>query len=132
MEVKMSNNDSGNKPQKEGYIKSTVSKIIYYSAAAAIVAGVCRLGPIDLPRTVYNNVTGDMPALKARLTDYCREGVQTENVNSEPAEIEKILANKLKVKLDNGKIKPEQASIENLWDATEDYAHSWFDRWIWP
>jgi len=106
---------------------------LYSMAGLATIVGFLRLGPFDLSRTVYNQIIGDVPALKRELVDYCREGIEKENPNMPLSEIETKLANYIGVKLTkDSKIDSTEASIEELFDASEEYAHSFGGRWIWP
>ena len=107
--------------------------LLYGMAGLATIIGVLRLGPFDLARTVYNQIIGDTSALKRELVDYCREGIGKDNLNMPQSDIELKLANCLGVKLTkDGKIDSNEASIEELFDASEDYAHSKLGRWVWP
>jgi len=95
------------------------------------------LGPIDLCRSVYNGIVGDTPVLKEQLVDYVRRDIARRNHSLAPADVESRMAIELnyvgklpetgEVRLDSGKI-----SIETLWNASEDHARSWYQRWIWP
>ena len=41
--------------------------IVAGSVGIASLLGVLTLGPIDLPRTIFNVITGDMPTLKQEM-----------------------------------------------------------------
>ncbi len=97
------------------------------------------LGPIDLGRSVYNQIIGDTPILKRELLDYSRIDIQRKHPDYSDLEIETELAHELghtryTLELDAGthKIDPQEISIEKLWDASEDHARSQYQRWIWP
>lgn len=131
-----------------------------FVGACALVASFS-LGPVDLMRSAYNQVIGDTPVIKSRLVDYCREGIKIKqpylcegqielsleselelnpNANVEDIKskicddyIEQYLASELNVNLnENGKINPLEASISDLWDASEDYAHADKNIKMWP
>lgn len=98
----------------------------------AFLIGTFALGPIDFPRTVYNTFVGDTPLIKNRLTAYVREGIKRENLALKNSEIEQMLASELRVNLENGDVNPQNVAMERLWDASEDYAKSEYQRWVWP
>jgi len=104
-------------------------------APAVGIAGLVAtlvLGPIDLGRSVYNQIIGDTPILKRELLDYTRRDIQRSNSNYTAQQVEVSLANELGYKLEGDKIDPQDVSIEKLWDASEDHARSWYQRWVWP
>ncbi len=106
--------------------------VLYAMAGISALVMMFRLGPMDSARTVYNQIIGDVPAIKRQLTDYARKGIQKENQEKQPGEVEKILAQELGIPYDGNKINPNEVSIEQLWDASEDHARSWYQRWVWP
>ena len=99
---------------------------------AALVATVS-LGPIDFGRSVYNQLVGDTPVLKAQLVDYVRRGVRLEQTNYSQAALEGAVARELHYNL-KGKeqIDPTLVSIEELWDASERYAANPYEQFVWP
>lgn len=100
-------------------------------AGLATLIGAIRLGPIDLGRTVYNQVIGDTPALKYQLTDYVRTGIRKKHQALTPSHIEAILADELGVPgahRDAARVNPEVVSIERLWDAAEEHAKSFYQQ----
>ena len=91
------------------------------------------LGPIDTGRSVYNQIIGDTPALKRQLLDYSRQGIQEMDRNITPQETERKLARELEYKLGaDEKIDPLKVSTEKLLDSSEEYAKSFYHRWVWP
>jgi len=103
-------------------------------ASAVGIAGLVAtfmLGPIDLGRSVYNQIIGDTPVLKRAILDYSRRDIQRKNLNYTPQQVEVSLANKLGHKLNGYKIVAQDVSIEKLWDVSEDHAGSWYQRWVW-
>ena len=106
--------------------------ILYSMAGIAAIVEVLRLGPIDLGRTVYNQIIGDTPVIKRQLVDYCRRDIQRRNPNYTTEQVDRELANELEYRLEDGRINSQAVSIERLWDASEDHAKSWYQRWVWP
>ncbi len=45
----------------------------------AALIGIFTLGPIDLARTAYNSVVGDVPLIRNRAIEYCRKNIQRES-----------------------------------------------------
>jgi len=80
------------------------------------------LGPIDLGRSVYNQLIGDTPVLKQQLINYCKRHSGDEAV----------LADTLGYRLGaEENINPQKVSIEALWDAAEVFAPSVYQQWVW-
>ena len=124
--------DNTSSSKKSGYNPNFLDFLGLLAGAATLVA-TFSLGPIDFGRSVYNQIIGDTPVLKRHLTNYARKGIIRENPNLKKAGIELKLSNKLNAPIrSDGTVDPLQASIENLWDASEDYASSWYQRWVWP
>ena len=99
----------------------------------AALVGLFTLGPIDLARTGYNAVVGDVPYIRAKAIDYCRRGISKENSSLTGQEVEQRLASELKYGLKSGeRINPQEVRMLELWDATEEHADGWYDRWVWP
>lgn len=98
---------------------------------AGLVATLA-LGPIDLGRSVYNQLIGDTPVLKRELLGYTRRDIQSRNPDYAAQQVESKLAKELSYKLEGDKINPQDVSIEKLWDASEDHARSGYQRWVWP
>ena len=96
-----------------------------------VLIGMVRMGPVDYTRTIYNAVIGDTPSLQFKLVDYCRKGIKKKNWNMEDSEIEKKLAKELGLTYRGERINPQGASIEDLWDLSEEYAYNGQDRWLW-
>ena len=116
--------DIGNKGGKKG---------LGWTLGTAFIIGTFTLGPIDLPRTVYNMLIGDTPLIKSRLTGYVREGIKRKYPALDSSEVEQRLARELDVRLENdGVVDPQGASMEELWDRSEDYPLSGYGRWVWP
>ena len=92
---------------------------------------IFRIGGIDAPRTAYNFVYGDAPQLKERLVEYCEAGIKRENPTFTEMQVENTLKRKLEYP-HKGPIDPARAGIEELWDASEDYAPNVLERWVWP
>jgi hypothetical protein len=90
------------------------------------------LGPIDLGRSVYNGVIGDTPVLKQQLVDYSRRDIKRKNPNYSAQEVDRTLSNELNYRLNDDKINVQEVSVEKLWDASEDHARNWYERWVWP
>ena len=110
-----------------------VSQCLTVPVFIAGIVATFALGPIDLCRSVYNQIIGDTPVLKRRLTNYVRRGISKEHSGYELQKVEELLAYELNISIsENGKVDPNQASIENLWDASEDNARSLYQRWVWP
>lgn len=103
-------------------------------APAVGIAGLVAtllLGPIDLGRSVYNQIIGDTPVLKIELLDYARRAIQRSNPEYTTRQVESSLASELGYKLEGDKIPPQEVSIENLWAASEIHARSWYQKWFW-
>ena len=93
-----------------------------FAAIAGIAVASAIMGPIDLTRTVYNQLTGDTPLLKRELLDYSRKDTN-----------ETTLAAELGYRLPEGEhINPQQVGIDELWDTAEDHAQGLYDQWVWP
>lgn len=116
---------------------SFLSKTVYAAVGITALIGVLRLGPLDLGRTVYNQIIGDMPVLKRQLVDTFRNNYALREVgvliiNEEiQLGVERGLALLLAAELRDNKVDPQTASIEKLWDVAEDYAPSFYGRWVW-
>lgn len=102
--------------------------------ALASLIGLFTLGPIDFPRTAYNSVVGDIPLIRTRAVEYCRRNIQKENPLYDTKHVEEQLANDLNYHLRDGekKVNSQEVRMMELWDATEDHASSWYQRWVWP
>ncbi|MEK6855459.1 MAG: hypothetical protein AABX73_04520 [Nanoarchaeota archaeon] len=99
----------------------------------AALIGIFTLGPIDLARTAYNSVVGDVPLIRTRAVEYCRKNIQNEHTLYDAEQVERQLAGDLNYNLKEGeKVNPQGVRMMELWDATEDHASSWYQRWIWP
>ncbi len=99
----------------------------------ASLVGFFTLGPIDLVRTAYNSIVGDVPLIRSRAVEYCRRNIQRENPSLNTTQVEGILAGDLKYSLqDKEKVDAQEVRMLELWDATEDHATGWYERWIWP
>jgi hypothetical protein len=72
------------------------------------------LGPIDLGRSIYNQIIGDTPVLKRQLLDYSRRDIQRNSPNYTQLEVEKKLANELNYELTEERIDPQKVSIEKF------------------
>ncbi len=84
---------------------------------------------------MYNQIVGDTPVLKAQLTNYVRESIAQKNPQLKAGEVESHLAYTLlrTHAPENGRrVDPNQVSIEDLWDASEEHARSWYEKWVWP
>lgn len=101
-----------------------------FSLAALI--GMFTLGPVDVARTAYNTVVGDVPLIRARTVEYCRRNIQKENPSYDARQVEQKLADDLNYALQAERINPQEVRMMELWDATETHADGFFDRWIWP
>ncbi|HLD33298.1 MAG TPA: hypothetical protein VJB66_01135 [Candidatus Nanoarchaeia archaeon] len=106
-------------------------------ASVAVLAGVLRLGPIDYARTLYNQMIGDTPALKEKLLDYVRDGISVQYPRASAHDVQQMVAKELGYKLDHlpesaGRIDPNMASIEALFDASEKHARSSYQQFVWP
>jgi hypothetical protein len=115
--------------------KTSSSRELGCLAPAVGIAGLVAtlmLGPIDLGRSVYNQIIGDTPILKRELLDYSRRDIQSKNRQYTPQQVETALADELGYSLDGDRIHPLDVSIEELWDASEDHARSLYQRWVWP
>ena len=111
------------------------SNLIGRLAPVVGIAGwiaILSLGPIDLGRSVYHQIIGNIHVLKRELLDYTRRDIQRSNPNYTAQQIESILATGLRYKLGEDKLNPQDVSLEKLWDASEDHARSWYQRWVWP
>ncbi|MBI4147922.1 hypothetical protein HY490_01395 [Candidatus Woesearchaeota archaeon] len=88
---------------------------------AGIAVASAIMGPVDLGRTVYNQLIGDTPLLKREIVNYCRKDTN-----------EASLANELGYHLSEGEqINPQDVDISTLWDASEEHAPSLYQRWVW-
>ena len=102
------------KKNKEGMVLSLGTAGIFGITA---LVGTFTLGPIDLERTIYNWVIGDIPVIKSKLVDYVREGVKREiekyNSKFTPGQVEDRLAQELYLPPPNEgeKVNPQDASI---------------------
>jgi len=98
----------------------------------AALIGVYTLGPIDSARTAYNAIVGDVPFIRSRAVEYCRKNIQSENPSYDEGQVEERLADDLNYSLGSGGlVNPQEVRMMELWDAVEDHASDWFDRWIW-
>ncbi len=123
------------------------------------LAATLFLGPVDISRSVYNQIVGDTPVLKRELVEYCRRGVAQQYSTTPPSrslsrieqrikesqspessskvalptkeQLERSTASKLEYKLEGDKINPAEVGIEELWDCAEDYAPSVWQQWVW-
>ena len=127
------------KIHKEGSSNSSPLGCLGPLVGIAGLVATFALGPIDLGRSVYNQIIGDTPILKRELLDYSRRDIQRKHLGYSALEIEAELANELchtgytlEINVDKDKIDPQEISIEKLWDASEDHARSQYQRWIWP
>ena len=62
-------------------------------APAVGIAGLVAtlmLGPIDLGRSVYNQIIGDTPILKRESLDYSRRGIQKKDLQYTPQQVETL------------------------------------------
>lgn len=91
------------------------------------------LGPIDLCRSVYNQIVGDTPILKRELVEYTRRSLvmKTERLDHLD-DVEIQLRHELGSVNKGEKVNPQDVSIGILWDAAEDNARTWYERWVWP
>jgi|SRR3989344_5689958 len=103
-----------------------------WTLGLAFTIGTFAMGPIDFPRIVYNTFIGDTSIIKSRLTEYVKEGIRREVSGLDDSQIERVLSRELDVGLENGVVNPQSVTMEKLWDASEDYASSWYQRWVWP
>ncbi|MBS3141524.1 hypothetical protein J4405_05275 [Candidatus Woesearchaeota archaeon] len=115
-----------------------VDKVVYRTGCLMSIAGVAalvalfRVGPIDLTRTVYNQIIGDGTVLKRELLNYSRRDIQRKAPGYTPAQIDSLLAPELNAKIQDERINPLEISMENLWDASEEHARTGWERWMWP
>lgn len=115
--------------------KLSSSSSIPLGIGLAALIGFFTLGPIDFVRTSYNAVVGDVPLIRAAAVDYSRNSIKQKNPNLSSDEVESKLANILNYNFnlkENERIDPQKVRMMEIWDATEDYAKSGYDRWIWP
>lgn len=99
----------------------------------AALIGMFTLGPIDLARTAYNSVVGDVPLIRTRAIEYCRKNIQKENPSLNTEQVEETLAKDLNYSLQEGeRVNPQAVRMMELWDATENHANGWYERWVWP
>ncbi len=91
-----------------------------------------KLGPIDFGRSAYNGIIGNVPILKQQLLDYSRSDVKLKNPRYSSRDVDKTLANELNYVLTDGKINPQEVSIEQLWVSCENHSQNWYERWFWP
>ncbi len=108
-------------------------KFLYAAVGIAGLAMIARLGPIDAGRTIYNQLTGDMPVLKRELVNYCEEGIKRKHGGKHGEnDIESILIKELDLRNVNiSKASPDDVSIEVLWATAEKYPKSPLDYWVW-
>src|SRR3989344_4245728 len=106
--------------------KSSSGKTFRFAGAGfglAALIGIFTLGPIDLARTAYNSVVGDVPLIRARAVEYCRENIKKESSLYDVEQVERQLAKDLNYNLQEGqKVNPQAVRMMELWDATEDHA----------
>jgi hypothetical protein len=113
--------------------KSSSSNSVPLGIGLAALIGIFSLGPIDFVRTSYNAVVGDVPLIRSAAVDYTRDSNKRRNPNFSSEEVESRLATKLNYNLKGeDKINPQKVRMMEIWDATEDYAKSGYDRWVWP
>ncbi len=105
--------------------------IIGGAVAVAGLTALFSLGPLDLGRTVYNNLIGDSQTLKRQLVDYSRNDIRRKNPDYSREDVEKILINELRI-YGQDKINPSDVSMSRLWDSSEEHAGSWYQEWVWP
>ena len=104
-----------------------------WSGSAVGIAGIVAtfaIGPIDCARSVYNLSIGDTAVMKNELVDYVRRGIA---VRKGSPIVEEELSIVLRTNYTpTQSIDPQRVSTEVLWDASEDYAQSTWERWVWP
>jgi len=95
------------------------------------LVGVLTLGPIDLPRTIFGVITGDIPALKQELVGYVSRDIKSRYPSFTQDQLDSVFCYKFDTPCDDG-FNPQDAGIIDLWDASEDHARSWYQGWVWP
>ncbi len=125
------------KPTNEGCSEELSTFIrgggcLYTGVLVAGIVATLSLGPIDFMRTLYNQLIGDTPVVKQKLVNYVRAGIARKNSSLSPSDLEFKTAQALNVELKGEKVDPQQCASEKLWDASEDYAHSPWQRYVWP
>ena len=99
----------------------------------AALIGIFTLGPIDLARTAYNSVVGDVPLLRTKAVEYCRRNIQRENPSLNAEQVEGELTRDLNYSLQGEqRVNPQAIRMMELWDATEDHAPNRYERFVWP
>ena len=115
---------------------SITSMLVSFAGAGVALAGLIgsfTLGPIDLTRTAYNSIVGDVPLIRTRAVEYCRSNIKIEFPGLSERGIEGRLASMLNYDLHEGElINPQEVKMMELWDATENCAPNWYERWVWP
>ena len=96
----------------------------------AFFIGMFQYGPVDLPRAVYNSLTGDTPVIKRQIGNYitCKE--REANPSIKENELAKKLSYELRIPLKDGKVDFQNASLDNLFDASEERS-GFFDSFVW-
>ncbi len=108
--------------------KYVTNNIFPVGLGFAFFIGIFLYGPIDLPRAVYNQLTGDADVLKRQLVNYiiCQEKKNTPSKQ----EVVVQLAKELKVPLNDEAINPEDIAFDDLFEAAEERSN-FMGRFIW-
>ncbi len=110
--------------------RESSSSVFPLGVGLAFLIGMFQYGPIDLPRAVYNSLTGDTPVIKRQIGNYitCKE--REANPSIKEGELAGKLAYELNIPLRNGRVNLQDASLDNLFDASEDRS-DFFDSFVW-
>ena len=108
----------------------SLSSYVLIASGLGLLIGSVDLGPIDLCRTIYNNIIGETPILKEQLANYCRRMI-VENLGASSSKSRQI-DDKITEMFYVRPVDPSKISISELWDASEDLAPSFYQRWVWP
>jgi len=98
-------------------------QIVGATVGIAGLAAIVTLGPVDLMRTGYNLLIGDIPSLKTELVTYVRRDIQRQYPNASIDQLDFHLAKTFSVPFDGRTFNTQDVSIVTLWDAAEDHTY---------
>ncbi len=109
----------------------TAAGCLYALTSVSLLGMTLSFGPLDLGRTLYNQLIGDMPVLKKKLVDFARRDVYRVNPDISPENVESILAKELRSFTGKAEINPNEIPISDLWDLQENRSRTFKDQWVW-
>ena len=95
-----------------------------------VIVASFAMGPIDLCRTVYNQMIGDTAILKTELVDHVRARIMQETPGLKAKQADLAVARDLDLALGK-KIDPQEIGTAVLWAGVEKHARGWKEKWLW-